>query len=164
MLGALTMARPANMRATVFGLATKPPYVVPQMLDGNLETYWQSDPRMSDGTSPFVRVDLESVRSLDRIDIYFGTPAGGLLPPSGEVDTSVDGANWRHQASLAAGQPEMHVSLPAGTQAQYVRVSFDAVKPNLAIRSFQVRQSVPLQITREAADFGVPVTAQEGHH
>ncbi|WP_406238751.1 discoidin domain-containing protein [Nocardia sp. NBC_01009] len=144
-----------------FGHNVDPLYPLENMLDGDLETYYKG--KQVVGTHG-PQLDFGRVADIDAIDIYFGDPNGRYLPPAGEVVTSVDRTNWLTQGVFENDQRELHVSLPASVPVRYIQLKFTDYSANtLAIRSFQVAPPpVPLRITSQVAEFGVPVAAYRG--
>ncbi|MEV0032672.1 discoidin domain-containing protein [Nocardia sp. NPDC050793] len=159
-LGALTMAKPWTT-SVPFYPGVDPLYPLENMLDGDLETYYKGQ-HVVGPNGP--QIDFGRVADIDAIDIYFGDPNGRYLPPAGEVVTSVDGTNWLTRGVFEEGQRELHVSLPSSVPVRYIQLKFTTYTANtLAIRSFQVAPPpVPLRVTSQVAEFGVPVTAHRG--
>ncbi|MFE7799524.1 discoidin domain-containing protein [Nocardia sp. NPDC057440] len=145
-------------------LGELPQYPATNMLDGNLETYYLSNGK-AEATGSEVALDLGSLKEINSLHVYFGTPGS---PPSrlrGMLATSPDNSSWeirnRFQTLFSN---EVHEHFPEYVPVRYVRLIFmEASQDRIAIRSFQVGPSLtPVRITREAAEFGVPVTAHRG--
>ncbi|WP_328412199.1 hypothetical protein [Nocardia sp. NBC_00403] len=132
------------------------------MLNDNLETYYLSDAPVQ--TNDTVELDLHTSEKIDTIDVYFGDPDGGNLPPSGELQIRVLGL-WIRVAEITPGQHELHWSPESQPPLRFIRLKFRETSTTaLAIRSLRVSPSPwpQLQVIRGAAYFDVPVTARRG--
>jgi hypothetical protein len=132
------------------------------MLDENLETYYLSNaPVQANDT---VELDRHTFEEIDTIDVYFGDPDGGNLPPRGHLWLLIAGL-WFRATDIAPGQRELHWSPSVRVRVQSIRLKFlETSTAKLAIRSLRVSPfpGPLLQVTRDGAYFDVPVTARRG--
>ncbi|MEV6431687.1 hypothetical protein [Nocardia sp. NPDC051463] len=132
------------------------------LLNENLETYYLSNaPVQADDR---VELDLHAPAEINTIDVYFGDPDGGNLPPSGAMWIFILGI-WIRVAEIVPGQRELHWTPTTRLLAQFIRLTFvETSTTNLAIRSMRVSPYPwpKLEVTPDGALFDVPVTARRG--
>ena len=95
-------------------------YVPANMVDGDPSTFYWSDG--SPGAGDYVGVDLGATEPISTVSIQGGDAASpNDYIHVGTLEYSVDGVNWT-SAGTFTNQPTINATLPAGTQARYVRL------------------------------------------
>ncbi|MGF6886878.1 hypothetical protein ABIA39_005367 [Nocardia sp. GAS34] len=160
-LGEIIMPSPPPVLSVKPELGVDDGHPLENILDDDLETYFQSKGRAL--KLYWVRLDYDTVRPIYSIDIYFGDLAGRYLPPALRVYTWTGEPPWVYHNGSSQGNREWHFSSPGGILARSVQLIFqaDSTSP-VAIRSFQVSLFAPLRMTRDGAYFDVPVHPRQG--
>ncbi len=104
----------------ITSLGTYQDYVPSRMVDGDPATFFWSDAAAATGS--YVGVDLGESEGLQSIDITMSTansPSDYIH--AGVVEVSADGEHWT-AVGAPTTTPTVHVDLPAGVSARYVRL------------------------------------------
>ncbi|MER6106140.1 beta-N-acetylglucosaminidase domain-containing protein [Streptomyces sp. NPDC001832] len=108
-----------------------------RMLDGDDSTYFWSDGAPAAGDQ--ITVDLGRTRDIGDIALAMAKPgsADDYLH-EGVLEYSADGQSWQ-QLTAFSGKPDVTATVPAGTQARYVRARATAGQDNwLVVREFSI--------------------------
>ncbi|MFF2327280.1 MULTISPECIES: beta-N-acetylglucosaminidase domain-containing protein [unclassified Streptomyces] len=118
-------------------LGTYQSNTVARMLDGDDSTYFWSDGAPAAGDR--ITVDLGRVRDIGDVTLAMGKPGSGDdYLHEGVLEYSADGQNWQ-QLTAFSGRPDVTASVPAGTEARYVRARATASQDYwLVVREFGV--------------------------
>ncbi|MFF1839742.1 beta-N-acetylglucosaminidase domain-containing protein [Streptomyces sp. NPDC058231] len=132
-------------------LATYQTNTAARMLDGDDSTYFWSDGAPAAGDQ--VTVDLGRAREIDGVTLAMAKPGStGDYLHDGVVEYSADGQAWQ-QLTAFSGKPDVTASVPAGTEACYVRARATASQSTwLVVREFRVS-------TKDGAVAGGPPAA-----
>ena len=110
-------------------------FPITAMTDGEPQTYFWGAASAQPGHH--VGIDLGRVRPVSRVDVLMGK---GDRPDdylhAGIVEHSLDGTTWTTGPEFS-GTAELHVRLPAGTTARFVRLRATQPQPNwVVVREF----------------------------
>lgn len=143
-------------------IGVDPEHPPENMLDGNLDTYYQSATDCVGQYGGTLYIDLGSVQVIDAIDIYFGRPDDSYVPDAFFVNGSIEGHNNPIRL-VTSNSPEREVHWTGSVQMRHLTLNVrrNSAGGRVAIRSIQVGRP-RLGVTQDAASFGVPVTAHRG--
>jgi hyaluronoglucosaminidase len=133
---------------------------IDKMTDGDDSTYyWSSE---TPGAGDNVGVDLGSVESISSVTIHMGKSGSpNDYVHVGVLEYSLDGVSWR-AAGTFLNTPSILATLPAGTQARYVRLRATAGQDYwVVVREFTVGGpgSAALSVTGGPAGTGLAAAA-----